>query len=187
MIHTVVVPIKKILSDMDVALYGESAFIREKVTNDHTDLAVDFEKGLLSLNQSLEDGYEIVDTYEISNGVTEYRYYIMFKAKETTNDDAGIPITFDNATAIEGKETFSKSHNKTFRYWTLHLLSGEIVNVFDHPDPKRNTFSIIKESGWEEFFLSVEKDQYTTFDEDVLISMVKDGDWYKLDGIEAKE
>jgi hypothetical protein len=89
-------------------------------------------------------------------------------------------------TSFECRETYSKSRNQHFKFWTCELDNGEKVNIFDHPDESRNTFKIMKAAGWETLEQMIVGETYEP-NPPIAVTVSHDGEWYSLTGIIKNE
>ena len=131
------------------------------------------------IDNLLTDGYEIINTAVFKdNGVPWQR--LMLRKDETKA--AATPLTNVQVraiTSVECRETYSKSTQQYFKFWTCELDSGDKVNVFDHPDASRNTYNIVKAAGfltWEQMSVG------DTFEPNppMPVTVTYDGEWYSL-------
>lgn len=132
------------------------------------------------LEDLLTEGYAIIDTVAfVANGVP-YQRMMLRKDENAAPDKAIEPVNTQvrAIVSIECRETYSKSTQQNFNFWTCILDNGEKVNIFDHPDESRNTYKICKKAGWDLLGLSVA--DVRDYDPPIPCVVSHDGEWYSL-------
>lgn len=81
--------------------------------------------------------------------------------------------------SIECAETYSKSTEQYFNFYRCTLDNGEKVNIFDHPDKKRNTFDICRAQGWESA-LEMTAGSSMDYETPIPCTVSHDGEWYSM-------
>lgn len=82
--------------------------------------------------------------------------------------------------SIEKDITYSKSSEHYFDFWRCVMDNGEKVNIFDHPDDSRNTFKIVCDLGWEDWFADTHENSENMMHPPVPVTVSFDGKWYAL-------
>lgn len=135
-----------------------------------------------TLDKKLADGWEVlhVSTYTYDHEVTE-RWTLRKpeKSEVTTSQPQNVQVRAIKS--IERTSTWSNSAQKNFDFWRCVLDNDEKVNVFDHPDDKRNTFKIVKAQGWESIFADTDEDiEYELDDAPIPVTVTFDGEWFSV-------
>lgn len=104
------------------------------------------------------------------------------KATPAAVQESLVPVT-KTVTMVKRGVT----QNSSSPMWRCVLDDGRQVNVFMHSDPDKNNFNLIEDSGWGAEFIEMEVDeQRTFFHYPITVSVMKDGKWWKLVGVQDK-
>jgi hypothetical protein len=147
------------------------------------DLMLDSHEPVLyqEIDEMLTEGYEIISSAVFDDGKVPTQRLIFRK-----DDNAAAAKTVEAVktevraiVSIECRETYSKSTQQNFKFWTCTMENGEKVNVFNHPDESRNTFKIAENKGWG-LLLSMDVGEEKEYFPEIAVTVSHDGEWYSL-------
>lgn len=112
----------------------------------HKDFMKQAQASIDALGDFINQGYTILDSFDDQHGNLFVRQYLLHKA-----DNSAQSVTQLHSVAlqtIEVRSTYSKSYQENFDFMKCGFGIDQYVNIFDHPDPARNTWELCVKRGW---------------------------------------
>lgn len=120
----------------------------------------------------LESGWQILDSFDASHHLDITRCYVLQFEGKIEPTESQLHMLYE----VEIKSTYSKTHDTNFDYISCKHGLAQLLNIFDHPDPERNTWKICESRGWTWQGL-----QYAIMHGmPVPVRVSHDGDWWSL-------